>query len=143
MEGVPRRPVPQEGFWPLVMASAHQPNEATSPRSIHFHHGTDQTSANDLLQNGVNQQHAAAWNGSGEFWATGDHHRAEWFARSHPASPPAACFEFDLPGSVLLVILPMNPPGAIHHAPNDDEFLPDSYTLLNQHMISKHVTPVP
>src|SRR5205085_10781292 len=109
-------------IWPFVMASAHQPEEGTSPRSIRFHHGTDPTGANDLLQNGVNQQHAAAWNGAGEFWATSDHHRAEYFALSHPNSPPAACFEFDLPEGVLLVILQMNPPGAIHHAPNDYEF---------------------
>src|SRR5258707_10894369 len=101
------------------MASAHQPEEGSLPRPIRFHHGTDQTSANDLLQNGVNQQHAAAWNGSGEFWATKDHRRAEWFALSHPNSPPAACFEFDLPESVLLAILQMNPPVAIQHGPND------------------------
>ena len=125
------------------MASAHEPDEGRSQRSIRFHHGTDQASANDLLQNGVNQHHAAAWNGSGEFWATSDHHRAEWFALSHPNRPPAACFEFDLPESVLLVILQMNPPGAIHHAPNDYEFLPGSHALLNQHMTNKQVTPVP
>jgi hypothetical protein len=125
------------------MASAHQPEEGTSHKSIRLHHGTDQTSANDLLQNGVDQQHAAAWNGSGEFWATSEHHRAEWFARSHPTSPPAACFEFDLPESVLLVILQMNPPGAIHHVPNDYEFLPGSYELLNQHATNKQVALVP
>src|SRR5438132_4344929 len=125
------------------MASARQSEEGTLQTSIRFHHGTDQTSANDLLQKGVNQQDAAAWNGSGEFWATGDHHRAEWFALSHPSSPPAACFEFDLPDAVLLVILQMNPPGAIYHAPNDYEFRPVSYTLLNQHMTNKQVAPVP
>lgn len=125
------------------MASAHQPDEGTSQRSIRFHHGTDQASANDLLQNGVDQQHAAACNGSGEFWATGDHHRAEWFARSHPASPPAACFEFDLPESVLLVILQMNPPVMIRHAPDDYEFLPGSHALLNQHMTNRQLSPVP
>jgi len=125
------------------MASAHQPEEETSHRSIRFHQGTDQASADDLLQNGVNQRHAAAWNGSGEFWATGDHHRAEWFALSHPSSPPAACFEFDLPEAVLLLILRMNPTGAIHHAPNDYEFLPGSHALLNQHMTNKQVSPVP
>jgi hypothetical protein len=125
------------------MASAPQPEEEPSPRVIRFHHGTDQTSADDLLQNGVNQQQAAAWNGSGEFWATIDHRRAEWFALSHPSSPPAACFEFDLPESVLLVILQMNPPGAIQHGPNDYEFLPASYALLNQHMINKQVAGVP
>ena len=125
------------------MASARQPAEETLQRSIRFHHGTDQTTANDLLQNGVDHQNAAMWNGSGEFWATRDHHRAEWFALSHPTSPPAACFEFDLPESVLLVILQMNPPGAIHHAPNDYEFLPGSHPLLNQHMTNKQVTLVP
>jgi len=125
------------------MASAHQPEEESSQRSSRLHHGTDQTCANDLLQNGVNLQQAAAWNGSGEFWATSDHHRAEWFALSHPNSPPAACFEFDLPESVLLVILQMNPPGAIHHAPNDYEFLPGSHMLLNQHMINRQIAPVP
>jgi hypothetical protein len=93
------------------MASAQQPVEEASQGVVRFHHGTDQTSANDLLQNGVNRQHAAAWNGSGEFWATNNHHRTEWFALSHPSSPPAACFEFDLPESLLLVILQMNPPG--------------------------------
>jgi hypothetical protein len=125
------------------MASARQPEEATSLRSIRFHHGTDQTSANDLLQNGVNQQKAAAWNGSGEFWATSDHHRADWFALSHPSSPPAACFEFDLPESILQVLFQMNPPGAIHHVPNDYEFLPRSHALLNQHMAHRQVVPVP
>jgi hypothetical protein len=125
------------------MASAHQPKEGTAQQFIRLHHGTDQTSANDLLRNGVNQQQAAAWNGSGEFWATSDHHRAKWFALSHPTSPPAACFEFDLPESALLVILQINPPGAIHHAPNDFEFLPGSYALLNQHMTNKQVAPVP
>src|SRR5712691_1949557 len=109
------------------MVSALQPEGEKLERSIHFHHGTDLTSANDLLQSGVKHQHAAAWNGSGEFWATSDHRRAEWFALSHPNSPPAACFEFDLPESVLMVILQMNPPGAKHHAPDDYEFLPGSY----------------
>lgn len=124
------------------MASAHHP-EGTSQRAIRFHHGTDQASANDLLQNGVNQSHAAAWNGSGEFWATIDHHRAEWFALSHPSSPPAACFEFDLPESALLIILQMSPPVARLHAPNDYEFLPASHGLLNQHLTNKLVVPVP
>lgn len=113
------------------MASAHQPEEKTSQGSIRFHHGTDETSANDLLQNGVNQQHAALWNGSGEFWATTDHHRAEWFALSHPSSPPAACFEFDLPEWVLLAILQLSQPAARFHAPDDYEFLPAGHALLN------------
>jgi hypothetical protein len=61
----------------------------------------------------------------------------------HPDSPPAACFEFDLPESVLLVILQMNPPAAKHHGPNDYEFLPASFGLLNQYMTQRKVVPVP
>jgi hypothetical protein len=125
------------------MASAHQPDGGTPAGFIRFHHGTDQTSAADLLLNGVNEQHAAAWNGSGEFWATGDHGRAEWFARSHPNSPPAACFEFDLPEWVLLAILQMSPVAARRHGQDDYEFLPASHALLNQHLTNKRVVPVP
>ncbi|HQU41597.1 MAG: hypothetical protein B7Z73_01810 [Planctomycetia bacterium 21-64-5] len=118
--------------------------EGESPqRLIRFHHGTDQASANDLLHKGVNQQHAAAWNGSGEFWATIEHRRAGWFGLSHPASPPAACFEFDLPESVLLAILQMAPAAALHHAPSDYEFLAASYALLNHGMQNKQITAIP
>ncbi|MCI0641478.1 MAG: hypothetical protein L0Y72_17255 [Gemmataceae bacterium] len=122
------------------MASADPSQQASA---IRLHHGTDLTSANDLLQNGVNEQQAAMWNGSGEFWATSDHQRAMWFAVSHPSSPPAACFEFDLPESVLEVILQMNPPAAIQHGPNDFEFLPPSHSFLNQHMTNKQIVAVP
>jgi hypothetical protein len=125
------------------MAIAQQPVVDSLGRSIRFHHGTDQTSANDLLQNGVNQQSAAAWNGSGEFWATIDHHTAKWFALSNPNSPPAACFEFDLAESVLVLILQINPPAAKRHGVADFEFLPASHALLNQHMTSRQVVPVP
>ena len=124
------------------MASA-QPEGEASAEFTRFHHGTDQTSAKDFFQNGISQQNAAAWNGSGEFWATSEHRRAEWFARSHPSSPPAACFEFELPVAVLLVILQMNPPAARRHAPDDYEFLPGCHALLNQHMTNKQITPVP
>ena len=62
---------------------------------------------------------------------------------SHPNSPPADCFEFDLPESALMTILGMTPPEAIHHAPDDYEFLPGSHALLNQHMSNKRVIPVP
>jgi len=110
---------------------------------IRLHHGTDQNSAKDLLLHGVNQAHAAAWNGTGEFWAATDHGRAEWFARSHPNSPPAACFEFSLPGAILQQILQMQPPGAVFHAAGDYEFRPACYLLLNQHMFNPQVIPVP
>ncbi len=116
---------------------------ADPPESVRFHHGTDLACATDLLQIGVNQQSAAAWNGSGEFWATTDHSRAEWFALSHPNSPPAACFEFDLPGLVLQTILQMNPPGSVQHGLNDDEFFPHSFGLLTQSMVNRQVVPIP
>jgi hypothetical protein len=124
------------------MASAQLPEEETPAGFIRLHHGTDQTSAADLLRNGVDEQHAAAWNGSGEFWATSDHDRAEWFARSHPNSPPAACFEFDLPESALLAILQMSPIAVRRHGQDDYEFLPASHALLNQHMTNRQVVPV-
>ena len=125
------------------MASAQQPEHTTGQDSIRFHHGTDEICANDILQNGVDFQQAGAWNGSGEFWASKDHRRAEWFALSHPNSPPAACFEFDLSESALLAILQINPPAARRHGANDFEFLPESHSLLNQHMINQQVVAVP
>jgi hypothetical protein len=95
-----------------------------------------------LLLHGADQAQAAAWNGTGEFWATTDHGRAEWFARSHPNSPPAACFEFSLPAAVLRQILQTQPPGAIFHAPGDYEFRPACYAVLNLHMANRQATPV-
>ena len=61
----------------------------------------------------------------------------------HPGSPPAACFEFDLPEFVLLAILQMAPVVAIQHGPNDYEFFPASYPLLNQGMQNKQITASP
>lgn len=127
----------------VAVADAAESEGSVPQRLIRFHHGTDQASANDLLHNGVNQQHAAASNGSGEFWATTDHRRAEWFALSHPASPPAACFEFDLPEPVLMAILRLAPAAALRHGRNDFEFLPASYRLLNQGMQNEQITAVP
>jgi hypothetical protein len=125
------------------MATADRPGQRAATRLFRFHHGTDLTCGNDLLRNGVDRQRAAAWNSSGEYWATTDHARAEWFARSHPNSPPAVCFEFDLPEPVLQMILHVNPPGARHHASNDVEFLPPSYPLLNQHVVNEQLVPLP
>lgn len=125
------------------MTSAPESEGSERQRLIRLHHGTDRTSADDLFYNGVNQQHAAAWNGSAEFWATIERRRAEWFAVSHPGSPPAACFEFDLPESVLLAILQLTPPAAIHHAPSDYEFLPTSFLLLEHAMQNRQITTVP
>jgi hypothetical protein len=125
------------------MAYANQSGDEVPHEFLRLHHGTDHPSATDLLQNGVDQQHAAAWNGSGEFWATTDHARAEWFALSHPSSPPAACFEFEVPRWVLQTMLQAVPPLAMHQVPDDYEFFPGSYAQLNQHMTNRRIVPVP
>src|SRR5205823_6318174 len=65
-----RHPLEPNAF---VMATADFPEDAAPPGLHRFHHGTDWACASDLLQQGVDQQRAAAWNGSGEFWATTDH----------------------------------------------------------------------
>lgn len=41
-----------------------------------------------------------------------------------------------------MVILQLNPPGAVAHGPNDYEFLPESHALLNQHMANRQVVPI-
>ena len=106
---------------------------------IRFHHGTSGLSATQLLHHGVDQQLAAASNVTGEFWATTDHAVAEYFARSHPNAPPAACFEFDLPETVLRVILTQRPPGATRHGAKDVEFHPSSFAVLNSHSLNRQV----
>jgi hypothetical protein len=118
------------------------PDEGASQDFIQFHHGTDLSCASDLLRRGVNQAQAAGWNGFGEFWSTTDHRRAEWFALSHPGSPPAACFEFELPKIVVSALLQMNPPLAIRHGAHDYEFRPASFALLNQHMANRAIVSV-
>ena len=125
------------------MANAQPPQGGTSSGVIRLFHGTDQAGANELLLNGVSRARAVAWNGSGEFWATLVRGRAGLFALSHPNSPPAACFEFDLPDSVLVTILQMSPPAVLQHGADDYEFLPASFALLNLHMVNQQVTPVP
>ena len=97
----------------------------------------------NLFLNGVNQAAAAFWNGSGEFWATTDPARALWFALSHPNSPPAALFAFDLPEQVLLALLAMAPPVVAQHGATDYEFLPPSFAQLNAAMLNRQVIPVP
>ena len=125
------------------MTNAQIPQGGSSSGSIRLYHGTDLSGANDMLQSGVSQSKAVAWNGPGEFWATSVCSRAELFALSHPNSPPAACFEFDLPESALDAILQMSPAGAIRDGTDDNEFFPDSFALLNQQIVNRQVTPVP
>ncbi len=114
-----------------------------SAGTLRLHHGTDLTSANDLLLNGVDQGKAATFNGTGEFWASTDASVADWFALAHPSSPPAARFEFDLPVQVLRLLLGTFPPAVTQQGPNDYEFLPTSFPLLNLHLTNRQVVPVP
>src|SRR5437762_2038465 len=129
-----------QGF---VMGTPGTLPQAALPELVRLHHGTNLTSANELLQNGVDQKRAAASNGSGEFWVTVNHENAEWFARSNPASPPAACFEFDLEDQVIQSCLLMTPPGVVKHPGGDLEFLPSSFQLLNAAMSNRQVVAVP
>lgn len=120
--------------------------EASGPRGqpvIRLYHGTDLACANDLLINGVNQAAAAVWNGSGEFWLTTDPSRANWFALSHPNSPPAARFEFELPEQALQALLATVPPVAAQHGATDYELLPARFARLNTAMQNQRVVQVP
>jgi hypothetical protein len=123
------------------------PPEVSAGPLIRLHHGTDEKSANDLGQQGVNQAQAAAFNVSGEFWATTSAADAEVFAQVNPAGGVPARYSFDLPLGVLQALLNANPPRAYRHTTSGVdwyEFLPAGFPLLNQHMANRQVvSPVP
>lgn len=110
---------------------------------LRLFHGTDIQSANDILQHGVDEAKAAAWNGSGEFWATSDVNGARWYAISNPASPPAACIGFDLPWAILQALLTQVPVVVICHGEHDYEFLPECFAELNRSMSNCQVVVIP
>jgi hypothetical protein len=109
---------------------------------IGFHHGTGLTSANHLLQHGLDAAAAARYNGSGEFWATKTPATADWFARTNPAWGLPARFDFEIPDAVLQFLLSQQPPAVFIHSGDDYEFRPSSFELLNQQMSSRHVVSV-
>jgi hypothetical protein len=112
--------------------------------TIRLHHGTDLASANDIALNGLDGARAAAFNGSGEFWATVDVAMADTFAQVNPAGGPPARLDFDLPVAVLVALLTANPPRAYQHGPDVYELLPAGFPSLNAHMIHRQVvSPVP
>jgi hypothetical protein len=84
---------------------------------------------------------------SGEFWATTSAADAEVFAQVNPAGVVPARFSFDLPLWVLQTLVHAAPPRAYQHmSAGVDwyEFLPSSFSLLNQHMANRQVvSPVP
>jgi hypothetical protein len=110
---------------------------------IDFHHGTDLTSANDLLYRGLDASAAARYNGSGEFWATTDFTVAEWFAKANPANGMPARFHFALPEEVLQLLLARLSGGVIMHSAVNFEFFPASFPLVNQHISNRQVVLVP
>ncbi len=69
---------------------------------LRLYHGTDRASATDIALNGLDGNRAAAFNGSGEFWATVDVAMADTFAFVNPAGGIPARFDFDLPVAVLV-----------------------------------------
>src|SRR5262245_10711926 len=115
--------------------------------AIRLHHGTDDQSANTILQLGVDHKQAGAWNVSGEFWATTSAADAEVFAQVNPAGGVPALFSFDLPHQMLLEMVDADPPQAYRHSTNGVdwyEFLPGGFSVLNQRMENREViSPVP
>jgi hypothetical protein len=112
---------------------------------IKLSHGTNMASANHLMAHGLVAAAARQYNAGGEFWATTDPSVADWFAMCHPASPPAARFEFELPESVLSLLINSAPPGVLEHRSSfvAYEFRPQSYLIVNSNMTGKSIVPVP
>lgn len=114
------------------------------PPLMRLYHGTDLASANAIIVNGLDVVAAAAFNGTGEFWATSDRATADWFAMANPANGQPARLEFDLPLPVLTALLSGWPIRAYLHGADDYEFLPGAYPLLNLSMQNRQViSPVP
>jgi hypothetical protein len=120
------------------------PSTGTTAGFIRLHHGTDVTSAQDILHNGLNQASAAVHNVSGEFWTTTDIPSADVFAQVNPVGGIPARLSFDLPEQILAALLAAHPPRVYQQGSLEYEFLPASFPLLNQHMTNRQVvSPVP
>src|SRR5260370_3337196 len=127
------------------MTTAGSSQSGIAPQGyIRLHHGTDLASANDIMNNGLDQARAAAFNASGEFWATTDLATANTFAQVNPANGAPARFDFNLPPQVLAAFLGASPPRAYQHGSDVYEFLPAAFPMLNQHIANcQVVSPVP
>jgi hypothetical protein len=127
------------------MSIADLPRTPNGPQPlVRLHHGTDLLSAIDLRDNGLDQARAAAFNATGEFWATTDLAMADTFAQVNPAGGIPARFDFDVPQAVLDALLGAHPPQAYLHGNDVFEFLPVSFPMLNQQMMNRQViSPVP
>lgn len=107
-----------------------------------LYHGTDVASANDIMQYGVDAKRASGYNGTGEFWATTNPTTADWFARVNAANGPPARLRFEISAVVLQSLLAAVPVVARNDGPEDYEFLPGSFAILNQDMSGQHVATV-
>jgi hypothetical protein len=126
------------------MATTDLPEPEPLPGFLRLHHGTDLNGAQDIMSTGLNQAQAAAFNVSGEFWATTDVADADVFATVNPAGGVPARYSFDLPEQVLLLLLRSAPPRAYQASTQEYEFLPASFPILNRHMTNRQiVSPVP
>jgi hypothetical protein len=127
------------------MATADLPQTQNGPQPlVRLHHGTDLLSAIDLRDNGLDQARAAAFNATGEFWATTDLAVADTFAQVNPAGGIPARFDFDVPQPVLDALVGTHPPRAYQYGNDVFEFVPASFAMLNQHMMNRQVvSPVP
>jgi hypothetical protein len=124
-------------------ADASEPGAGASP-SVRLYHGTDLASANDIQAHGLDAARAAAFNGSGDFWATTDLAAADVFAQVNPANGVPARLAFDLPLAVLHGLLGSPGPAALQHGNDLYQFLPRGFPTLNRHMTNLQVaSPVP
>jgi hypothetical protein len=126
----------------MAIADSSQPGNGA--RVVCLYHGTDIASAEEIRDYGVDAGGAAAFNVSGEFWASINRTTADIFAQVNPAAGVPARLDFDLPEWILTILMPAHPPGVYRHGTEEFEFLPSSYPLLNQHMTNRRVVaPVP
>jgi hypothetical protein len=128
------------------MATADLADSNDDAQALVLYHGTDRASADEILNHGLDRAKAAAFNASGEFWATTDAATADVFAYANPHSPPAARLEFGIANDVLQGLLSASPPRAheySRHGVTNYEFLPASFTILNQAMAKVRVFYLP
>jgi hypothetical protein len=102
-------------------------------------HGTDLSSAYDIMHYGLNAAKASLFNGSGEFWATTDLALASIFAQVNPAASAPACVAFEVPSERLKDWLAK---GCVRVSDHDlYEFLPSSFIEANQCMTNARLVP--
>jgi hypothetical protein len=88
---------------------------ATTDSGTIFYHGTDATSAADILQNGFNLQKGEQLGGDGQLYTTVNPSYAEFFAKANPVGDTnAAIVAFTLSNSV---INQLSQAGMVQYAP--------------------------